>query len=109
MSDRYQIEQGGRDGQTRESDKYDSDDGVPHERYVAPQGCYHILAVHHGLVLPMRALFQGTVIVPAKNHPAHNFYVKLYVKCDVSSHGSHDRNLRGRLARPRGFEPLSPP
>jgi hypothetical protein len=34
---------------------------------------------------------QHNAYVTAGNHPANNFYVKLWVQRSISVHGSHDR------------------
>ena len=56
--DRQQIEQSRRHREAGEADEHHRDHGVPDEGHVAPQLRHHILAFHHGLMLPRRASLQ---------------------------------------------------
>ncbi len=56
VPDRQEVEQGRRHRDAGKADEHDGDHGVPDEVHVAPQLRNHILAFHHGLTLPRRAL-----------------------------------------------------
>jgi hypothetical protein len=42
---------------------------------------------------------QGNVYVPARNRPAHNFYIKNRMKCGGSSHGSYNGTASAKMVR----------
>src|ERR1019366_4492570 len=90
VPDRHKVEQGRRQREAGKADKHDRDHGVPNKGHIAPQRRHHILSFHHDLMLPMSRL-QDNANVPARNHPAHNFYVKYWVQCSISLHSCHDR------------------
>jgi hypothetical protein len=95
VADGNEVEHSGRDGQTGESDEHDSNDGVPDERHITPQGGDDILAIHHhGLTLLKRARGQGNLNLSLNTKPANNFYVKLCVIYGVSGHACHDGKAR---------------
>jgi len=51
MSEGQQIEQGGRDRETREADKHDRNHGVPHEDGIAPESFADMFVFGHSLTL----------------------------------------------------------
>jgi len=97
VTDRHEIEHGGRERKSGEANEHDCNDGIPHERHIASQGGHHSLSIHHhGLALLLRAVGQGGINVAEPNLVANNFYVKLRVKFDANAHVCHDR--RGQAA-----------
>jgi hypothetical protein len=95
VTDGNEVEHSSCDCEPGESNEHHSDDRVPDERRITPQGGDDILAIHHhDLALQKRARGQGNLNLSLNTKAANNFYVKLCVISGVSGHACHDGKAR---------------